>query len=129
MSVKEEPEVTVIVVASCERMDYQTSNYSIIDNNLLSSKLARASGMKEMVAKIKFNNLSWVEPWFMLWPEIKIKAVTSNGVTLISDTWFFDRSEVNGVWKGVWGRLGHWYFDDLECLAFKFVENDRDVEI
>ncbi len=93
-----------------------------------SNKGVRQSGMYEWIPQLRFNHLSWVEPWIMGGPEIKIKAVTNDDIILISETWFLKRSDVNNKWKSIWARLGHWYFPNLEALAYKFIEDDRNWE-
>ncbi len=129
LSAQEEPEVPVIVLSSCERMNYQAPDVTLLDISSDVKYAKRLSGMTEMIAKIKFNHLSWVEPWFMGGPEIKVKAVVNDGVVLLNTTLFYSRDEVNNKWGEAWVPMGRWYFSGLECLAYKFVEDDRNYEV
>ena len=134
LSLEKEPEMPVVVIGSCERVDekgevkgqiMQISDKPIIEEN---DKVTRQSGMKEYVYKIKFNDLSSVEKWYLGGPEIKVAAKTSDGGIDYKTTWNFNnkRAELNDEWYYCYCFISGWYFSDPEVIHYIFYEDDSD---
>jgi len=127
LSTQDEPDVAVVVLGSCERMDYVPTNSFVesIKGNL-DSKTARYSGGYEYIGAIKFDNLGYFESWLEGKPEIELRILSYTiGGTL--KLWITNpkRKDVNEKWKIYNTFLTRWHFSDYgNYLTWYWQEKD-----
>ena len=119
LSLEKDPEMPVVVIGSCERLELDNI-YNKIDNS------TKAPAVK--ITELKFDDLKDYEKWWQGKPEIYGKIYrTGNENPLGSFYSTPKRKKVNGKWKTYDHRFCYWYDSYGDDLYIKFWESDKEV--
>lgn len=117
LSTQEEPEVPVVVIGSCERMEKEI--------NLKTEEKQNKATFYINCSKLQFPELSNIETWIQGGPEIRIGMKTNDGQVDLLKVYYFDRKDVkDNKWFYYTASFYRWDFTDLESTGFGVTEID-----
>jgi hypothetical protein len=126
LSAEKEPEMPVVVLGSCERMDYIPSS-SIVESIIetLNTKEARVSGCGEYIVKMKFPGLRALESWYFGGPEIRLRIFSSGSTSAFYSGLFTPDKVIETREWIINNHLFNWNYNNYGAsLLYHWIEED-----